>query len=248
MTPAWRAAGAALQLAVPQREPLSAPLLGSLFAVAGLFAGWLMLAVEAVAQLGAARLAGFDAARIALAPPFAVPALHLGAGEQGPWAWAAALLAGPLLAMIAGLAVHLGAEALQAAAWLRVVAFEAFAFAWLRLPLLMLSAGVRGGRGTLSLLYEHLGEPESGRWAAIALGLVFLWGIAALVAWRAVTLGREWLRADGRGFRRRAVRLLAGYPFVLATAAYLVDRPTGPLGWLVVILLLVLGALFLRTT
>ncbi len=230
---------------------MSAPLLGSLFAVAGLFAGWLMLACEAAAQLGAGRLGGFQAVHLVFEPPFVLPGLVLGQGSEGahtPWAWATVLLAGPVAAMLVGAAAHLLAEALLAAGWLRTLAFQAFAFAWLRLPLLALSAGIPRGRGSLSLLYKHLGEPESGRWAAIALGLVLLWGIAALVAWRAVALGRDWLRVDGRGFRRRAVRLVAGYPFVVATAAFALERPTAPLGWLAVLLVTFIGCLYLRTS
>ncbi len=218
--------------------------------MAGLVAGWLALALEALAQAGAGGLLGVGSPAVRMEPPFVLPSLVLGpgaAGTQGPWGWAATLLAGPGVALLAGSLAHLLAEGLQAAAWLRVVAFEAFAFAWLRLPLLVLSAGIPGGRGSLAGLYERLGEPESGRWAAVALGLVILWGAARLVSWRAVEVARQWLRADGRVFRRRAVLLLAGYPFVLATAAFALERPTAPLAWLVAALGLVLGCLVART-
>jgi ribose/xylose/arabinose/galactoside ABC-type transport system permease subunit len=237
-------------LAVPQREPLSAPLLGSLFAVAGLAAGWLVLALETLAQGGAGALVGFGPPKFLFEPPFGLPSLDLGHGAaaHGPWPWAIVLLAGPAAALIAGTVAHLLTEALQAPPWLRTLGFEVFAFAWLRLPLLTLSAGIPGGRGSFARLYDRLGEPESGRWAAIALGLVILWGVTALVAWRAVALGREWLRSDGRVFRRRAVRLVAAYPFMFAAAAYSFERPTAPLGWLAILLGLVLGCLSLRTT
>ncbi len=218
--------------------------------MAGLVAGWLTLALEALAQAGAGGLLGVGSPAVRMEPPFALPGLVLGpgaAGTQGPWGWAVMLLAGPGVALLAGSLAHLLAEGLQLAAWLRVVAFEAFAFAWLRLPLLVLSAGIPRGRGSLAQLYDWLGEPESGRWAAIALGLVILWGAARLVAWRAVEVARQWLRADGRGFRRRAVLLTAGYPFVLATAAFALERPTAPLAWLVAALALVLVCLSLRT-
>lgn len=236
---------------MPQREPLTAPLLGSLFAVSGLFAGWLVLALEAVVEFGLGPVVGSGVARLVLEPPFGLPEVVPGAGPalpNGPWAWAGLLLAGPLATMLAGAAVHAVAEAFQAAAWLRALAFEAFAFAWLRLPLLMLAAGLPGGRGSLARLYEHLGEPESGRWAAIALGLVLLWGIASLVAWRAVEVGRGWLRVDGRTFRRRVVRVVAAYPFVIATAAYALVRPTLPPGWLLVALAATVVCLTMRTT
>ncbi len=218
--------------------------------MAGLFAGWLVLALEALAQAGAGGLLGVVSPGVRMAPPFGLPGLVLGpggAGAQSPWGWTAMLLAGPGVALLVGSLAHVLSEGLQAAAWLRVVAFEAFAFAWLRLPLLVLAAGIPGGRGTLAELYDRLGEPESGRWATIALGLVILWAAARLVAWRAVEVARQWLRADGRGFRRRAVLLTAGYPFVIATAAFALERPTAPLAWLVVALGLVLGCLNLRT-
>lgn len=219
--------------------------------MAGLAAGWLVLALETLAAGGAGALVGFGAPHFLFEPPFGLPHLDPGQGAgvaHGPWSWAALLLAGPAAALLAGTAAHLLAEAVQAPPWLRTLGFQAFAFAWLRLPLLTLSAGVRGGQGSLAQLYERLGEPESGRWAAIALGLVILWGVAALVAWRAVALGKEWLRVDGRAFRRRAVRLVAAYPFLFATAAYAIERPTAPLAWLALELAVVLGCLSLRTT
>ena len=219
--------------------------------MAGLAAGWLVFALETVAQGGAGALAGFGPPHLLFEPPFGLPRLVLEqgpGGAHGPWAWASLLLAGPTAALLAGTLAHLLTETIQAPPWLRTLGFEMFAIAWLRLPVLVLSAGIPGGRGSLADLYERLGEPESGRWAAIALGLVILWGTGALVARRAVALGREWLRADSRVFRRRAVRLVAGYPFLLTTAAYAIERPTAPLGWVVVAMGLVLGCLSLRTT
>jgi len=233
---------------VPQREPLSAPLLGALFALAGLTAGWLVLALEAAAQGGAGMLVGFPWQGVVLQPPFGLPLIRQGLeGSDGAGNWAVFFLAGPVAAMAAGLAAHTVVEVAGAPGWLRALGFEVFAIAWLRFPLLLLAAGVPGGRGPLALLYGRLGEPESGRWAAIALGMVILWGVAALVAWRAVALGRDWLRVDGRGFRRRVVRLVAAYPFLLAMAAYAVQRPLGPAAWLAAGLALVLGCLTLRT-
>jgi hypothetical protein len=248
---AWRGAEPDLELAVPQREPLSAPLLGSLFAVAGLAAGWLVLALESVAQGGVGTLLGLNSLRFVLEPPFGLPLLVGGPAAEGagrPWAWAASLLAGPVAALLAGAAAHLVVEALRAPSWLRVLGFEVLAFSWLRFPLLVLAAGIPGRRGAVALLYERLGEPESGRWAAVALGLVILWGVAGLVAWRALAVGREWLRVDGRAFRRRAVRVVAAYPFLLATAAYAIQRPLAPIGWLAVGAAMVLGCLAVRTT
>ncbi len=219
-----------------------------MLAVAGLGAGWLLLAVEALAQGGAGILAGFPWQSVSLTPPFGLPLVHQDlVGEHTAWAWTVCLLAGPIAMLAVGAAAHTAAEVVGAPAWVRAVAFESFAIAWLRLPVLLFAAGVPGGQGPLATLYERLGEPESGRWATFALGLVVLWGVAALVAWRAVAFGREWLRVDGHGFRRRVVRIVAGYPTVLATAAYAVHRPLAPAGWLAAGLAIVVGMLVVRT-
>ena len=249
MRRALGAAGAtALQLAVPQREPLSAPLLGALFVVTGAASGWLLFALEALVQGGAGAAAGFAWLGVTLTPPFGLPAVRQGLeGLHGAGAWAVLLLSGPMVGLAAGAAAHLLAEALAAPGWLRAIGFEVFALAWLRLPLLVLAAGLRRGGGPVAALYERLGEPESGRWAALGLGLVILWGVSAFVAQRAVALGRDWLRVDGVEFRRRLVRIVAGYPFVASTAAFALVQPLGPVVWMAVGLLLVMACLAVRT-
>lgn len=233
---------------MPQREPLSAPLLGALFVVAGAASCWLLFAFEALAQGGAGAAAGFPWHGVALAPPFGFPAVRQGLeGPHGPGAWAVFLLSGPLMGMVVGAVAHGFAEAVGAAGWVRVLSFEAFAIAWLRLPLLLLAAGLRRGGGPLAELYDRLGEPESGRWAVLGLGAVILWGVSGLVAQRAVALGKEWLRVDGAGFRRRLVRIVAAYPFVVATAAFAVAQPIAPAGWMATGLLAVMACLAVRT-
>lgn len=234
---------------MPQREPLSAPLLGALFVVAALAACWLVLAVENLAQGGAGVLGGFLTRGVAFPPPFGLPVVGQSLpGEHSAWSWAGLLLAGPAAGLAVGLLAHLLAEAIGAPAWLRVLAFEAFAIAWLRLPLLIVAAGIPEGSGPLATLYERLGEPESGRWAAIGLGLLTLWGTARWVGSRAVAVGRTWLRVDGLGFRRRLVRLMAGYPFAAASAAFVFERSFETIPWLAVGLVLVVVTLTVRTS
>jgi hypothetical protein len=234
---------------VPQREPLSAPLFGALVIVAALAACWLVLALESLAEGGAGALGGFATQGVAFPPPYGLPVVRQSlSGEHAAWSWAGLLLAGPAAALAVGFGAHFLAEALGAPAWLRVLAFEAFAIAWLRLPLLIVAAGVPGGSGPLATLYERLGEPESGRWAAVGLGLLAFWGIARLVASRAVAAGRSWLRVDGLGFRRRLVRVLAGYPFAVASAAFVFERSFGTVPWVVAGLVLVVVALTVRTS
>jgi hypothetical protein len=232
---------------VPQREPLSAPLLGALVVVAALAAYWLVLALESVVQGGAGALCGFAAHGLAFPPPFGLPQVQQSlAGDHTVWSWAGYLLAGPASALLLGLGVHLLAEAIGTPGWLRVLLLEVFAVAWLRLPLLILAAAIPHGSGPLASLYERLGEPESGRGAAVGLGLLARWGVARLVGARAVAVGRTWLRVDGLGFRRRLVRLMAGYPFAVASAAFVLERSFGPLAWTAAGLALVLVALTFR--
>jgi len=245
---AWRRGARAIQLAVPQREPLSAPLLGALFVVAGAASGWLLFAFEALVQGGVGAAVGFPWQGVVLSPPFGLPSVRQGVeGLHGPGGWALLLLAGPLVGLAVGAAAHGLAEALAAPGWVRALAFEGFAIAWLRLPLLVLAAGLRRGSGPLSELYDRLGEPESGRWAALGLGVIILWGVSALVARRAVALGRDWLRVDGVEFRRRLVWIVAGYPFLATTAAFALVEPLGPVSWVAAGLLLVMAALAIRT-
>jgi hypothetical protein len=100
------------------------------------------------------------------------------------------LLAGPVSALAVGFAVHALAEGLAAPAPLRVIAFEVFAVSWLQLPLLLLAGGTGAG-GAVGMLYVRLGEPESGRWAMVLLGLLVLWWIGALVADQSIAVGRS---------------------------------------------------------
>lgn len=144
------------------------------------------------------------------------------------------LLAGPLCALAVGFAVHALAEGVLAPAPFRVVAFEVFAVAWLQVPVLMLAGGVGRGGGAFAALYDHLGEPESGRWATVVLGLVLLWWVAGLVADQAVVVGRSWLRIDGQHFRKRVVLVMVAYPLVIAvfvaSALRVFDAPIWAIG------------------
>jgi hypothetical protein len=209
---------------VPQREPLSAPLLGALAVLAGLLAAWIVVAIEALAQGSVGALAGFSWHGLELLPSWLVgPELVL-EGAHGAGAWTALLLSGPLAAVALGFAVHALAEGFGAPPPVRFVAYEVFAIAWLQLPLLMLAGGLSRGGGPFAVLYGRLGEPESGRWAMVVLGLLILWGVAGLVADQAVAVGGEWLRTDGRAFRRRVALVLAAYPLAAAVLVGVFER------------------------
>ncbi len=213
---------------MPQREPLSAPLVGALAVLGGVVAGWLVVGVEVLAQGPFAALAGFAWRGYHILPTWLPGADVSLEGSHGAFAWAVLLLSGPFAVLVVGFVVHALAEGLAAPPPVRVVAFEFFAIAWLQVPLLLIAAGAPGGAGPVSTLYERLGEPESGRWAAVALGGLALLGIARLVGEQAVAVGGTWLRVDGREFRRRIALLFAAYPFAGAVAVAAFERAFGP--------------------
>lgn len=213
---------------MPQREPLSAPLVGALAVLGGVAAGWLVVGVEALAQGPFAALAGFDWRGYRILPTWLPGAVVPLEGTHGPFAWAVLFLSAPLTALVVGFVLHALAEGLAAPPPVRVVAFEFFAIAWLQVPLLLIAAGAPGGGGPVSTLYERLGEPESGRWAAVALGGLALVGIARLVGEQAAAVGGTWLRVDGREFRRRVALLFAAYPFAGAVAVASFERAFEP--------------------
>ncbi len=210
-------------------------------------AAWLALAADAGIAGAAGSLAGFSWSGLALTPSF-LPAAGLETtGSHPPAAWVIALLAGPVGSVCLALGLHLVIQPFRGLAWLRVVALQWVAFAALRIPALLIAGVAPGGRGPVNDLYRQLGEPESGRWAVVFLALLVLAGMAAFVARLAVGTGRAWMRADGRGFRRRLVRIVAGYPGLASLAAWSALEPwSGPV-FLVLWLVLTVAALHLTT-
>ncbi len=221
---------------MPQRAPLSPPLLTAACLLAAVPAAWCALAADSVVSGLVGDLVGFPWAGLSLSPHFTLLAAQAKEGSHPPALWAIVLLAGPVGAALLGLALHLVLELVWGAAWLRVLALEWAAFATLRLPALLVAGVVPGGRGPVEELYQRLGEPQSGRWAVAMLALLALGGAAALVVRLAVGAGRDWMRVDGRPFRRHLVRAVAGYPAVGSLAAWsamvLWARPPWMAGWL----------------
>ncbi|MGA2383174.1 MAG: hypothetical protein ABSG61_07020 [Gemmatimonadales bacterium] len=227
---------------MPQKEPLSPPLLAMAGVLAAVPAAWLALAADAVVAGTASSLAGFRWLGLSVGPSFTLRADFAPDGSHAAALWAFALLAGPVATALIALVVQMLVESARSPAWLRVLALELLAFAWLRVPALM-AAGAAHGRGPVAELYTQLGEPEAGRWPLGLLAVLALAAAAAVVASRTVEVGRTWMRVDGRQFRRRVARVLGGYPVLAALAGWSLVMPWAGPGWMVAWLLLTLSAL-----
>ncbi len=229
---------------MPQKEPLSPPLLAVAGILAAVPAAWLVLAADAVVSGAAGSLTGFRWSGLTFASSFTLRPNLATDGSHPAALWAIALLTGPLVVALLGLVVQLLVEAARSPAWLRVLALELLAFAWLRLPALLVAGAAGGrGRGPVADLYARLGEPEAGRWPVALLAILALAAAAGLVASRTVAVGRTWMRVDGRQFRRRVSRVLGGYPALAALAGWSLVMPWAGTGFMVVWLLLTLSAL-----
>ncbi len=232
---------------MPRRDPLSPPLLALAGVLAAFPAAWLALAADAGIAGAAGSLAGFSWAGVSLTPSFLpAPGLQL-SGSHPPTSWVIALLAGPVGSVCSGLAFLLVMQAFRGLAWLRVVALQWVVFAALRIPAELVAGVVPGGRGPVDDLYRQLGDPESGRWAVALLAVLVLAGMAALAARLAVGTGRAWMRADGRGFRRRLVRVVAAYPALASLGAWSALAAWGGRGFMALWLVLTFAALQLVT-
>jgi hypothetical protein len=232
---------------VPQREPLSPPLLAAACLLAAVPAAWLALAADPLVSGAVGALTGFGWPGLRLSPFFIPVAGQAWGGSHPPVLWTILLLSGPLGAALLGLGLHVLFEVVRSPAWLRVVGFEWAAFATLRVTALLVAGVAAGGCGPVNELYQRLGEPQSGRWAVAILALLALWGAARLVAALAVAFGRDWMRIDGRPFRRRLVRIIAGYPTLGVLAAWSALMPWATPLWVGAWLLLTLGAMQLLT-
>ena len=232
---------------VPQREPLSPPLLAIACALAALPAAWLALAADVLVANAAGGLLGFSWSGFALSPWFTPVAARGWDGAHPPALWALALLAGPVGAALLGLALHAAVQSVRSGAWVRVLALEWAAFAALRLPALLVAGVLARAPGPVNELYRRLGEPQSGRGALALLAALALWGAAAAVAHLAVAAGRGWMRVDGRAFRRRLARVVAGYPSLVSLAGWSAAAAWAPAPWMAGWLLLTLAALHVLT-
>lgn len=205
---------------MPPRPPPSPPLLTVLCALSTLVSGWLALALEQSVRGLVGAWLGVPWHGLALDPERGFTAIAVQGAAAGEPALAAGLplLAGSAAVIVAALLVYHGVGLLRASGWLRGFALGSATVGLLWVPTALAAAALPGGTGPVAELYGRLGEPQAGRWASGALALVTLALLAAPAARRAVATGGRWMRADSLQFRRRLVRVVAGYPGALAMA------------------------------
>jgi len=233
---------------VPPRPPPSPPALTILCSIAALAAVWLSLAVDQLARGAAGSLLGVPMGPITVrGHRYLLAVFHGPLTGLGPWGFAFVVLTGTLA--VVGLALLLAAATtrMRSPGWLR-----GFSLAWVVVALLWVPAALaagssRYGAGPAADLYRRLGSPRAGRWTTAALALVVLALVAGSIATRAVAVGRAWIRADSLVFRRRLVRVTAGWPAVLALLALGVGAEWGGSAWLAAFPVAVMAALHWRT-
>ena len=212
---------------MPPRRPPPPGALTILCTIAALAAAWLTIALDQVARalIGAALGMPWYGLVIDANRGWSVFAVQGGgaAPELSAVAWALMLVAGGVLVPALALAFALLTDAWRASGWIRAFGLTWLVVATLFFPTALAAAVLSGGSGGGPgyELYQRLGEPEAGRWVAVALAAFLAALLTGPLASRAVTVGRAWMRADGLEFRRRLVRVVAGWPAAAATCAVL---------------------------
>lgn len=219
-----------------------------LLTLAALAAGWLAVAVEQAARGAVGTLVGIPWSGLALSSRFtliAVPrptAATLGAG-----ALTLVQLTGPLVLLVLALGTHFLLGLFRTRGWLKALALEWAVLALLWTPTALVVAVFENAGGPFAELYRRLGDPQAGRWATVGLGALLLWLLGRVVASRAIAVGRAWMRTDALEFRRRLVRVVAGYPVAIALGVVMVVGAWASPLWSVIWLTAVLGVLVVRT-
>lgn len=214
---------------MPPRPPPTPPVLTVLSTVAALAAGWIAVAVTEAARAGLGLAAGVAYRRFEIAPPFYLVRAVQDGTPAGPGGWLLVTFGPGIVLLLVAFAWGALVSATRSRGWVRSggLALLLMALAWI--PTLLVAGALRRGArgGPVGVLYQALGEPQAGRWAAVGLGLLAMWLASGVAARRAVTAGRAWMRADAVMFRRRLVRVVAGYPTGIAIAVMAVL-----LGWM----------------
>jgi hypothetical protein len=218
-----------------------------LCSIAALAAVWVSLAVDQLARALAVALLGVPVGPVALSDRFQLAVLHGPLDRIGPWGFTVVVLAGTVAVVGLSLLLAAASSAMRSPGWLRGFALVWVVVALLWIPAALAAASVRRGAGPVADLYRRLGTPRSGRWTAAALAVLVLILVAGPIATRAVAVGRAWIRADGLGFRRRLVRVTAGWPAVVAMLALGVGAGWASSPWLALFLVAMMAALQWRT-
>jgi hypothetical protein len=215
---------------------------------AALAAVWLSLAVDQLARGVAGALLGVPLGPVSIAGRrHLLTVFHGPLTGLGPWSFAFVLLSGTAAVILLALLLGAVTSALRSPGWLR-----GFALAWLVVALIWVPAALAAatagrGAGPAAELYQRLGAPQAGRWTSGALALLLLGLVAGPLSDRAVAVGRAWMRADALGFRRRLVRVCAGWPAVVALAALGLLAPWAGSAWQAAFPVAVMAALHWRT-
>jgi hypothetical protein len=234
---------------MPPRPPPSPPVLTVLCSFAAVVSVWITIAVDQLVRGLVGSLAGvpFRGLEISADGRWTVVALQGPTASLGPWGWVAMLLSGPLVALFLAMALLALVGAMRSPGWLRGLSLAWFVVALLWLPIALASAALPIPGGPVAELYAHLGDPRAGRWTAVALAVVMIVVLGGAIARRAVAIGRSWIRADGVEFRRRLVRVTAGWPGATAVAALAYGAGWAPTAWALMICAGVMVVLQLRT-
>jgi hypothetical protein len=234
---------------MPPRPPPPPGAITVLQSVAALAAVWVTVALDQALRglLGLAMgipLTGFtlDASRAFL------PVIVQGPGSP-PTVGLVTLvaLAGAIVAPPLALGVVLLLSSGRVWKWVHGFSLAWLVVAVLWLPTALAAAALPGSSGPVAELYGRLGDPTAGRWTALALALAVLVLVAGPVSGVAVSVGRRWMRADSPEFRRRLVRVTAGWPGLVAAAALLAVAGWARSPWLAPWPLAVLAAFHTRT-
>ena len=234
---------------MPPRPPPQPRTLTILMMVAALAATWLTAAMDQVLRGIVGRALGVPWLSMALDPARGwtpvvtqgpAPALTVGGV-------AAIALAGAVVVPLLAIGLRAVTSAVRSAGWLRGFALAWLVVAILWVPTSLVAAAAPGSHGPVAELYTRLGDPQAGRRAAVVLAAALLALVAGPVSRTAVAVGRSWMRADAIEFRRRLVRVVAGWPGLAAAAAILWTLDWARTPWLAPWPLAVLAALHLRT-
>jgi len=217
--------------------------------IAALVATWWTVALDQCARGIAGLAVGVPWHGIRLEPARAwLPVVVQGPGSPETVGGVALVaLAGAALVPLAALALYTLVTVFRSGGWLRGLALAWLVVSFLWVPTALVAAVAPAAAGPVAELYTRLGEPQAGRWAAAALGLVLMVLVSGPLSATAVSVGRAWMRADGLEFRRRLVRVVAGWPALCAAAALLGVEGWARTPWMAVWPVAVLAALQLRT-